>query len=160
MKTSTVPVVERVHPPRWLISHLVNPFARKMLRLKSMIGDEVLLLRFTGRRSGRRYEIPVGYRRIDGRIGLLTNSGWRHNFRQGRDVEIVLRGETMRASASLLDEPLEVATIYAQLIAEHGLNDAPRRLGIKINVDREPTVDELADMARGSGMSVVWIDPQ
>jgi hypothetical protein len=131
-----------------------------MLRRKSKIGEGVLLLRFTGRRSGRSYEIPVAYRRIDGRIALLTNSGWRHNFRQGRDVEIVLRGETIRARASFLDDPLEVATIYAQLINEHGLNDAPSGLGIKIHVDREPTIDELADMARGSGVSVVWIDPQ
>lgn len=159
MQATSVPAVERIHPPRWLINHLVNPFARRMLRRRSKFGDEVLLLRFTGRKSGRFYEIPVSFRRIDGRIALLTNSGWRHNFRDGSDVEVVLRGETKRARASLLDDPLEVGRIYEQLIQEYSVNDAARRLGIRIHVDRVPTLDELAEMAGRSRLSVVWIDP-
>lgn len=160
MKTDLVPAVERVHPPRWLINHLVNPVARRVLRGKSKIGAEVLLLRYTGRKSGRSYEVPVSYRLIDGRIALLTNSGWRHNFHGGRDIEIVVRGVVQRARASLLDDPFQVGRIYARLIAEHGLADASRRLGIRVHVDRAPTVDELADMARNTGLSVIWIDPQ
>lgn len=151
--------VERVHPPRWIISHLVNPVARRMLRRRSKIGEEILLLRFSGRKTGRAFELPVGFRDIDGRIALLTNSGWRHNFRGGRDVEIVVRGETRPARASLLDDPNEVARIYERLIDEVGLDQATRRLGIKLHVDRVPTTDELADMAEKSGLSVIWLDP-
>lgn len=158
MSTTTQQAVERIHPPRWLIGHLVNPVARKVLRRKGRLTQEVLLLRFQGRRTGRRYEIPVGYRRIDGRLALLTNSGWRHNFRDGRDVEIMLDGSVLSARATLLDDPAEVARIYEILIDEVGLDDAARRLGIRIHVDRKPTRDELAVMATRSGLSIIWLD--
>jgi F420H(2)-dependent quinone reductase len=98
--------VERIHPPRWLIRHLVNPIARPLLkRAKGRIGSELLLLRFVGRRTGRRYEIPVGYRSIGGRLALFTNSGWRHNFQGSAPVEITLRGKCRGGRATLLVTP-------------------------------------------------------
>lgn len=151
--------VERVHPPRWLISHLVNPVARRMLRHDGKIGEEILLLRFDGRKTGRHYEVPVSYRRIDDRFALFTNSGWRHNFHGGRQVEIVLHGEAIEARATLLADPEKVAAIFHEIIDEIGLEDASRRLGLKVHVHRKPTLGELTEMARDSGLSVIWLDP-
>lgn len=151
--------VERVHPPRWLINHLVNPVARKMLRHDGKIGDEILLLRFDGRKTGHRYEIPISYRRIGDKLALFTTSTWRHNFHGGRAVEVVLHGEEVAARASLMDDPDEVAEIYGELIDEVGMKDVSRRLGIKVYVDRKPTTAELAEMVRASGLSIVWLEP-
>jgi hypothetical protein len=100
----------------------------------------------------------VGYRRIEGRVALLTSSGWRCNFQGGADVEVNLAGETKRARATLLDDPDQVAAIYGRLIDEVGLANANRQLGIKIHVDRKPSHEELIDMIRRSGLSVVWVD--
>ena len=158
MLTGTEVAVERIHPPRWLISYLVNPVARPVLRKKRKMGEQVLLLRFSGRRTGRSYELPVGYRRIDGRLALISDSGWRLNFQGGRDVEITLKGEIVVARASLMADPSEVAQIYEGLIDEVGLFNAARQLGIKLHVDRKPTRDELTDMVRLSGLSVIWLD--
>src|SRR5688572_4989858 len=58
----------------------------------------------------------------------------------GTDVEITVHGERKSARAELMSDPSEVASVYADLIDEMGLEDASRRLGIKVNVSHEPTV--------------------
>ena len=158
MATNRPHPVERVHPPDWLLRYFVNPVLRRVLsKGRGKLGESVLLLRFSGRRSGKLYEIPVGYRTIDGRMALLTSSGWRFNFQGGADVEVTLAGERKRARATLLDDPHQVAAIYGRLIDEVGLSNV-NRLGIKIYVDRIPTREELTDMIERSGLSVVWVD--
>ena len=84
---SDKPVVERVHPPDGLM-RLINPLTKRLLRRGGRISERLVILHFTGRKSGLQYSTPVGYRTIGGRIALLTNSGWRHNFRGGADVQV------------------------------------------------------------------------
>ncbi len=45
------------------LNHVVNPFVRALLKspLHPLLSRRVLLLRLTGRRSGRTIELPVGY---------------------------------------------------------------------------------------------------
>ncbi|HYN98614.1 MAG TPA: nitroreductase/quinone reductase family protein [Actinomycetota bacterium] len=158
MATDKAPV-ERVHPPASLMK-LVNPLTKRILRRgKGKMVEQALILHFTGRKSGRSYSIPVGFQRIDGRMALLTNSGWRHNFRGGADVRITLAGETAPARAELLSDSGAVAEIYDRLIGEMGWKNAGAQLGIRINVERRPTVEELRDAIKRSGLSIVWIDP-
>ena len=151
--------VERVHPPRWVIKHLVNPVMRKvLLKDHGKMSDELLLLHFKGRRTGLRYDLPLGYRLVDGRIAVFTNSGWRHNFAAPMDVETTVHGVRMTARAEMMSDPAEVARVYVDLIEEMGIEDASRRLGIKMNVSRKPTFEELRDMAERSDLSIVWLD--
>ena len=156
------PAVERVHPPRWLISHLVNPIARRVLRHnRGQMSQYILLLGFKGRRSGRRYEVPVAYRRIDGRLAIFTNSGWRHNFVGEAEVKVTLQGVTHAGTATLASDPHEVALAYQRFIEESTESDISvtyQQLGIKVNVKRVPTLDELESMAKKSGLSIVWLD--
>ncbi|MEP6463283.1 MAG: hypothetical protein ABJC62_07695 [Frankiaceae bacterium] len=57
----TAPAVERVKPPRFLVK-MINPVMRRVLSspLHGLVSRHVLLLELTGRRTGRRYAIPVG----------------------------------------------------------------------------------------------------
>jgi len=79
--------------------------------------------------------VVAGHRTIDGRLGFLTDSGWRFNFRGGAPVEVTLEGERRRGQADLVENPEEVALVYANLIEEYGYEQAGRRLRIRINVD-------------------------
>jgi len=117
-----------------------------------------MLLHFQGRKSGHAYVVAVGRRTIDGRLGALTNSGWRVNFRGGVPVGVTLNGKLRRGYAELLEDPEEVARIYANLIEEYGREQAGRRLGIRINVDRIPTHEELVDAIERSRLSLITID--
>jgi hypothetical protein len=64
-------------PPRWLQA-LLNPVLRKVLRTR--VGGRIpaALLCFDGRRSGRRFEVPVGVHDApDGPVVLTPSAGGR-----------------------------------------------------------------------------------
>ena len=153
------PAVERVKPPDAMV-RVANPVMRRLLGspLHGLVDKNIMLLHFRGRRTGRAYVVAVGRRTIEGRLAALTNSGWRVNFRGGAPVEVTLGGELRRGDAELVEDPEEVARIYANLIEEYGREKAGRRLGIRINVDRTPTHEELVDMIERSGLSMIAID--
>lgn len=160
MSTSTdKPAVERIHPPNWLM-RVVNPVVEQLVKrgVPASVAERLMLLHFTGRKSGRHYDIPVGYRRINGRMAVLSNSTWRVNFRGGREIEVTLERRRHPAHATITEDVDEVAAIYDGQIAHFGHQRAGRHLGLRINVDRAPTRDELRDLARSVGLSVIWID--
>jgi hypothetical protein len=138
---------------------LANPLIRRLVqRARGRQPQQVLVLHFRGRRSGHPYSIPVGYRRIDGRLAILTDGRWRHNFRGGADVQVTLKGRLRRARAEVQSDPLSVACLYDRLLGELGWRRAARQLGMRVNVGRPPTLAELEEMVRRSGLSVVWLD--
>jgi hypothetical protein len=149
------PPVERVHPPDALF-RLLNPLMRRMIT-RGRFKDQLLILHYTGRKSGRQFDVPAGCHIIDGVPSVLTSSSWRHNFTGGRDIEVTLQGERQPAHAVLIDDPREVATVYERLIRELGIKQARRRLGLRFNVDREPTLSELQDAIEQSGLSILRI---
>lgn len=153
------PAVERMKPPEALVK-VGNPIFGWLLRspLHGLVDEHLMLLHFRGRKTGRIYTVVVGHRRIGGDLGILTSSGWRANFRGGTEVEVTLEGERRRGRAELVEHPDEVARVYRDLIEEYGLEQAGRRLGIRINVGRMPTHEELADAIRRSGLSFITID--
>lgn len=153
------PAVERVKPPETIV-RIANPIFSRILRspLHGLVAEHLMLLHFRGRKTGHAYAVVVGHRTIDGQLGILTNSLWRVNFRGGKEVEVTFKGERRRGHAELVENPEEVTRIYANLIEEYGYEQAGRRLGIRINVDRAPTHEELLDAIRRSGLSLVTID--
>ena len=83
-----------------------NPVLRWLLtsRWHGAMSDRVLLLRITGRRTGRRYAIGVGYAENgDGTLDVLvsdaSNRTWWRNFIGGGPVDVVLRGRERPAYA-------------------------------------------------------------
>ena len=157
--TEKRPAVERAKPPE-MMAKVGNPIFGWLLRspLHGLVDEHLMLLHFRGRKTGRGYTLPVGRRDIDGRLGVLTSSGWRANFRGGAPVEVTLEGERRPGHAELAEDPEEVARVYAKLIEGYGHEQAGRRLGIKINVDRMPTREELVDAIERSGLSVITIE--
>ena len=125
--------------------------------MRGRLGNQILVLHYTGRRTGRSFDVPAGYHDIDGVISIFTNSGWRHNFAGGRDIEVTLRGTRRPARAVLLDDLERVTDVFERLIGELGYRQASRRLGLRFNVDRAPTRAELRDGIERSGLSIVQI---
>ena len=137
---------------------MINPLMRRLIA-RGRLGNQLFLLHYTGRRSARRFDVPAGYSVIDGVVSVLTNSGWRHNFAGGRDIEITMHGRRRPAHAVLVDDPQEVTDVYLRLI-ELGIKQARRRLGLRFNVDRVPTRSELQEAIQRSGLSIVRIHDQ
>lgn len=153
--------VEVSHPPaavvrvlnRVLLFALPTPLGVPMRKA-------VLVLRFTGRRTGRRYDVPVTAHRGDDSLMVLTSAPWRVNFRGGRDVDVTYDGRTTPMRGVLVEYARTVAETYLRQIEELGLRQAQRQLGIKITVARVPTLDELVAAVEREHLSVIWLKPR
>jgi hypothetical protein len=156
--TSTV---KRSAPPPALVK-MGNPLVRMILGspLHGVLDDSFLVLRLTGRKTGRRYYIPVGYVDMEGKLTVVTIARWRVNLRGGADVEVTRHG-CLRPMHALLDEdPASVAVSYQAMIERLGWKKAQRQLGISLPGGRAPTVLELKDAAREYGWSVITLTPR
>jgi hypothetical protein len=143
------------------MTRIGNVFMRPLLQ--SSVGakiHELALLEFTGRRSGKRYTVPVGYHELDDDVVILTASTWRVNLRGGADVELVHDGERRRMRAELIVDADDVARIYSALIERIGFKEAKATtIGLEVLVDRLPTTEEIRE-AVGGRRAIVRLRPR
>ena len=152
--------VSSAHPPRRLY-RIVNRVMRWLLsspRRARGVGDALLVLHVTGRKTGRPLDIPVAYETVTPeRLTVLTSSPWRVNLRGRPEVEVTLRGVRRPATADLVEDPQAVAEVYHAAATRLGHKKAGRRMGVRIAVDRVPTPEEFEEAARRDGLSVVHL---
>ena len=153
--TSTV---KQSVPPPALVK-MGNPLVRMVLDspLHGMLDHSFLVLHLTGRKTGRRYDIPVGYVGMEGKLIVVTAARWRVNLRGGADVEVTLRGCLRPMHALLEQDPASVAVSYQAMIDRIGWKKAQRQLGISLPGGRAPTLLELSDAALEYGWSVITL---
>jgi hypothetical protein len=134
-----------------------NPVMRGLLRSPAggPMRRQFMVLRFFGRRTGRRYDIPVVAHRLDGELYALTDAARRNNFRGGADVEVTLDGHVTRMRGQLLDDPEAVAPPYASAIDHFGVERAQRMLGLKISRAGDPAPEALAEASRRYHLSAI-----
>ena len=159
MAQSERPAVQRAQPPKGPYQ-VVNGVMRWMLsspRRARRLGQSLLLLHLTGHKTGRVIDVPVAYTHVGGQLVVLTTSVWRVNLRGRPEVEVTLHGRRLGARAVLVEHPDAVARVYGARILELGYAKAGRRMGIRINVDRLPTHEELVEAARRDQLSVVYL---
>jgi hypothetical protein len=153
--------VKRSVPPPALVK-MGNLLVRMLLGspLHGVLDDSFLVLHLTGGKTGRRYDIPVGYVDMEGKLAVVTVAGWRVNLRGGADVEVTLRGHLRPMRALLEEDPASVAVSYQAMINRMGWMKAQRQLGISLPGGRAPTLVELNDAARDYGWSVITLTPR
>ncbi|HEX5505879.1 MAG TPA: nitroreductase/quinone reductase family protein [Thermomicrobiales bacterium] len=163
MTTATVTPAPReirswVPSPRVL--HAVNPFVAALLRspLHGLISKQVLLLTYTGRKTGKPHTIPVGYRREGDTLTILSTRRWWKNLRGGTPVVVRLRGRRQTARAEGTGERDAVLAAVEHLVAGHGLADTGRLTGLGLDVTPPPTRDELARALRGHALIRLTLD--
>ena len=134
-----------------------NPVMRGLLRSPAggPLRRQFMVLRFFGRKTGRRYDIPVVAHWLDGELYGPTDAPWRNNFRDGADVEVTLDGHVTRMRGELLDDPETVAPLYARAIDRVGVKRAQRMLGLKIHTPGTPATEALAEAARRYRLSAI-----
>lgn len=86
----------------------LNPILVAILRsrLHFLLSPGLMLVTVTGRRTGRRYTIPVGYQRDGERIAVMVSKArrkqWWRNYREPRAVELRLRGRARSGRAQVV----------------------------------------------------------
>jgi deazaflavin-dependent oxidoreductase (nitroreductase family) len=82
-------------------------------------GRALMLLTFTGRKTGRIYRQPVSYAR-DGDVLLTPGGGrWTLNMTDGRPVRIRVRGRDLTARPELVTDPAEVQRLFGAIVREN-----------------------------------------
>jgi deazaflavin-dependent oxidoreductase (nitroreductase family) len=96
-----------------------NLFVIALLRspLHRLVSGSLLLISFRGRRTGRRFTIPVMYAERDGALTIFVGhperKTWWRNLRNGAEVEVRLRGDRLRGRAAVADDAA-VASTYLE----------------------------------------------
>lgn len=135
--------VEENMPPAALL-RVLNPVMRMVLRspLHRTVSSKLMLLSVSGHKTGRTYTTPVGRHESEGVLLVSASGGWRHNLRGGAPVRVTIDGRLREGYAELDEDPQSVAATYKALLERVGLGRA-RDLGLKVNVQRPPTVEEI-----------------
>lgn len=153
--TSTL---SRTVPPQRLIT-LMNPMMCVLLRspLHRAFDNALLILHVIGRRTGHRYDIPVGYLDVDGRFVVVTQHRWRRNLRGGADIEVTHAGRRQPMHADLDEEPASVAATLDAAIEHAGWRTTQRQTGLKSDVKTSPTLGELHEAARRFNLATITL---
>ncbi len=103
------------------IMRAVNVPMRAVLGLPvaTPLSANLMLISYTGRKTGKAYRQPVSYAR-DGEVLLTPGGGrWTLNLAGGRPVTIRLRGRAVRARAELVTDAAEVERLLGVIGAEN-----------------------------------------
>ncbi|HVV30456.1 MAG TPA: hypothetical protein VHC41_06220 [Mycobacteriales bacterium] len=124
---------------------VVRPLLRSPLH--RAVSGQLMLLRYTGGRSGRSYSFPIGYFSWDdAEVVSFSSRRWPFALRQARDIELLIRRTAFPATAEVMSDPQEKAALLAEFARRKGPRTA-RRLMLGLPGDRLPTAEEAADAA-------------
>jgi deazaflavin-dependent oxidoreductase (nitroreductase family) len=101
---------------------LANGVVRGLLRtplLSSAVGGKLVTLYVTGRKSGRRYTVPVAYTRQGDDLLIGTPFGWGRNLRTGEPVQIRLKGRLRQADVQVYKDEADVTRAYAAMCRDN-----------------------------------------
>jgi deazaflavin-dependent oxidoreductase (nitroreductase family) len=101
------------------IFRVVNVPMRGLLSLPfaTPISRRLMLVHFSGRKTGKAYRQPVSY--VEDGDGLLTPGGgnWKLNLSEDQPVRIRLRGRNVEARPELVRDLQEVERLLKQMMA-------------------------------------------
>jgi len=122
----------------------VNSAVKFVLRspVHGLVSQKVLLISFTGRKSGKSYTTPVSYSQDNGRVTIFTHASWWKNLRGEVPVTLRIRGRELQGIAEPIAE--DKGAVAAGLI-EH-LRKVPsdaKYYGVTFDDDENPKVDEI-----------------
>lgn len=143
--SAEAPAVREARPPAAVI-RVLNPIMRAVLRTPlGALVRPFALLEFEGRRSGRRYRVPVGWHAVGDERAVFSPAPWRANFAGGTGVTVRFRGRRQQLVGTLVDDPAEVAAALNQMCAE---GSSLAKVGIKASKGHEMTAADVRAVDR------------
>lgn len=72
--------------------------------MHGMVSKTVLLITFTGRKSGKTYTTPVDYSQDGDQVTIFTHADWWKNLRSGAPVTLLIQGRELQGLPELVVE--------------------------------------------------------
>jgi deazaflavin-dependent oxidoreductase (nitroreductase family) len=95
-------------PPAWANSLMKWALHRPVLG--KWMGEELAILTFTGRRTGKAYSTPVSYHREGDKVTVVTKRArnWWRNFETPAEVELLIAREAYVGKAQVKTDDAEI----------------------------------------------------
>jgi deazaflavin-dependent oxidoreductase (nitroreductase family) len=122
----------------------VNRLVRGLLRTPlacRLLGNRLITVYVPGRKTGRRYTVPVAYTRREDALLIGSPFNWIRNLRSRDQVDVRLRGRRVRAEVDYIADETGVTEAYA-IMARDNHNFAKFNQ-IRIDADGEPNRSDL-----------------
>jgi hypothetical protein len=148
------------HPPSAVL-RVVNPILSALLRtpLAGPARKQLMVLSFTGRKTGQPYSIPVSAHLIDNDLYALTGAPWKQNFRGGAAAQVVYDGKTTAMRGELIRDRAVVSDLFLRCSQSYGVQRAQRMTGLKFRDQRIPTLDEFAEAVDRLHLAAIRFTP-
>jgi len=157
---STTPAKQQHQPkePPRLLFKAINPVMRALLMspLHRPMSGRLMVLHFTGRKSGNHYSVPVGYAQAGSTLYTGTERRWARNLQGGADIEVSFKGKRQKARADLVTGVDELVQAYREIYAvSPGYANALTRAG-GVTFGPAGEVDrDVVERARNAGHVVI-----
>lgn len=157
-------MAENIQPrrrqPSAAVMRLFNNIPKLLLRspLHRLMSDKVLLLSFSGRKSGKRYTLPLSYAQSGDTLLLGTETAWYKNLRGGVPVQVRLRGQRRSGRAEIIDDEAGMRESYSTILKLYP--DYGRFIDVALDADGQANAAAVT-RARQRGLVVirVQLDP-
>jgi hypothetical protein len=126
---------------------LANRIVRGLLRTPlvcRVVGNRLITPYVVGRRSGRRYAVPVAYTRHEATLLIGTPFAWGRNLRTGEPVEIRFKGTRRTADVLVSTDEAGVVELYAVMARDNHQFAKFNKIGFDQNGNPNPADLHLA----------------
>ncbi len=122
-----------------------------------VVGWLILLLKHTGRKSGKQYATPLQYEKIgsDYYIGAArgVNADWFRNLQANPNAEIAVGRETYTVLAEPITDPERVADFLAYRLERH-----PLMIGLMMRMHKlpmKPSREQLLELGKSTALVIL-----
>lgn len=139
----------------------VPPFLNRTMKfvlrspMHGVVSKSVLLITFTGRKSGKTYTTPVSYSQYNDQVYIFTHATWWKNLQNGGPVSLRIRGRELQGLAEPVAEDKEAVAAGLSTHLRKVPSDA-KYYGVSFDDQGNPRAEEVAEAVQ----SVVMIPVQ
>jgi hypothetical protein len=148
------------HPPDALL-RLVNPLMKLLLRtpFAGPARNQLMVVDFTGRKSGRHYSIPLSAHLIDDILYAMTGATWKNNFRDGAAAQVLHDGKTTTMRGELITDKALITDLFSRCAESYGVKRAERAMGLGFRDHQMPTRDQFAEAVDELHLNAIRFTP-
>lgn len=120
---------------------LANRIMRGLLRtpvVNRAVGRWLVTVYFVGRKSGRRYSLPVSHMRQGGSLLIGTPFAWGRNLRTGVPVEIRLQGKRRLADVQAFTDEATVVELFGKMARDNRQFASFNKIGMDAEGNPDP----------------------
>jgi len=113
----------------------------------AMVSKTILLITFSGRKSGKSYTTPVSYSQNGDQVSIFTHATWWKNLRNGTPVTVRIRGRELQGLAETVAEDKQAVAAGLRAHLRKVPSDA-RYYGVTFDEQNNPDPAEVEQAAQ------------